>query len=54
MVKRATDEMERSRSALAMMDVDDDPELQALVRSAAQKPNPWPEYAARLGHDRSD
>jgi hypothetical protein len=32
-----------------MMDFPDDPELQALVRAAAEKPNPWPEDAARLG-----
>jgi hypothetical protein len=52
-IHRATEEMEKSRGGLAMLDFDDDPELQALVRAAAQKPNPWPGYAARLGVDAS-
>lgn len=46
-----TAEIERSRSAFSMMDFPDDPELQAMVRAAADKPDPWPEYAARLGVD---
>lgn len=52
-VRAATDELERGRSVLAMMEFPDDPEAQALVRAAAQRPNPWPEYAARLGVDPS-
>lgn len=52
-IRRFTDEQEVSRSALAMMEFPDDPEFQARVRAAAEKPNPWPEYAARLGVDPS-
>jgi hypothetical protein len=50
-IRRFMDEQESSRSALATMEFPDDPELQARVRAAAAKPNPWPEYAARLGID---
>jgi hypothetical protein len=46
-VRRSTDEMEGARDAMSMMDFDD-PEVQAYARAAASKPNPWPEYAARL------
>jgi hypothetical protein len=46
-----TAELERSRSAFSMMDFPDDSELQAMVRASAEKPNPWLEYAARLGVD---
>jgi hypothetical protein len=49
-VRRSTDEMEGARGAMAMMDFDD-PEVQAYVRAAADKPNPWPEFAARLRVD---
>lgn len=36
-------------SAMSSMSFPDDPELQALMDAAAKKPNPWPQYAARLG-----
>lgn len=49
-VRQFTDAMEESRAALAAMQFDD-PELQALARAGAEKPNPWPEFAARLGVD---
>ena len=52
-VRRSTDEIEQARSAMAMMDFDD-PEVQAYVRAAQAKPNPWPEYAVRLGVDRTN
>jgi hypothetical protein len=45
--------MEQARGAVAMMDFDD-PEVQAYVRAAAQRPIPWPEYAMRLGVDQSN
>jgi hypothetical protein len=48
-VREITDEMERSRGVLAAMEFPDDPEAEALCRAAVAKPNPWPEYAARLG-----
>jgi hypothetical protein len=49
-VRRSMDEMEQSRAAFAAMTFDD-PELQALVHAGAARPNPWPEYAKRLGVD---
>jgi hypothetical protein len=49
-VRRSTDEIEQARSAMSMMDFDG-PEVQAYVNAARDKPNPWPEYAARLGVD---
>lgn len=52
-VRRSTDEMEEARGAMSMMDFDD-PEVQGYVRAAAQKPNPWPEYAMRLGLGQSN
>ena len=47
-VRRCTDHMETTRGELASL-VLDDPELQARVRAAAAKPNPWPVLAQRLG-----
>lgn len=47
-VRRSTDEMEAARAAFSSMDFDD-PEVQAYVRAAAERANPWPAYAARLG-----
>lgn len=52
-VRRSTDEIEQARAAMAMMDLDD-PEVQAYVGAAAEKPNDWPEYALRLGVGISD
>jgi hypothetical protein len=49
-VRRSTDEMEQARATMAMMDFDD-PAVQAYVRAAAEKPNPWPAFAGRLGVD---
>jgi hypothetical protein len=46
-----TEELESQRKAMASMSFPDDPALEALVRAAAQKSDPWPQYAARLGVD---
>jgi hypothetical protein len=48
-VRSWTEEAERERSTLASMSFPDNPALEALVRAAAAKKDPWPDYAARLG-----
>jgi hypothetical protein len=44
-------ELVRERREMASMSLPDNPELEALLRAAAQKPDPWPQYAAALGDD---
>ncbi len=46
--RRVTDQMKQSAGELAKLAFDD-PDLQARVRAAAARPNPWPELAVRLG-----
>ena len=50
-VRRSTDAIEQTRSAMAAMSFDDDPAMAARVKAAIERPNPWPELAARLGVD---
>jgi hypothetical protein len=47
-VRRVTERMEETRAELAALKLDD-PEQQALVQAAVLRPNPWPEFASRLG-----
>lgn len=48
-VRSLTEEAERQRSMMATMSFPDNPALEARVRAAAAKKDPWPDYAARLG-----
>ena len=49
--RRSTDAIEQNRSAMAAMSFDNDPAMAARVKAAIERPNPWPELAARLGVD---
>ncbi len=49
-VRRSTDAIEQTRSTVAAMSFDD-PAIAAQMKAAVERPNPWPELAARLGVD---